>query len=175
MRLRFARGARKRPEPPRAHAVPGFPFATSSLPAIKSKSARARATAAGFTLIELMIAVVIVGILAAIAYPSYQDHLRKSRRSAAQSFMIDVATREQQYLIDARSYAGGAGGLVKLNLVVPAEVSRFYSVTIEPAAPAAPPSYTIIATPIAGSAQVPDGVLTLDHTGAKTRKGQAGW
>jgi type IV pilus assembly protein PilE len=119
--------------------------------------------------------VVIVGILAAIAYPSYQDHMRKGRRSAAQSFMIDVATREQQYLIDARSYAGGAGALAKLNLAVPADVSRFYTVAIEPAAPTPPPSYTIIATPIAGSAQVADGVLTLDHKGAKTRNGQAGW
>jgi type IV pilus assembly protein PilE len=150
IRFRLTRGARNRPGPPRA-------------------------AAAGFTLIELMIVVVVVGVLAAIAYPSYQDHLRKGRRSAAQSFMIAVATREQQYLIDARAYAGGAGALAKLNLVVPADVSRFYSVTIEPATPAPPPSYTIIATPIAGSVQIPDGVLTLDHTGAKTRKGQAGW
>jgi len=118
---------------------------------------------------------VIVGILAAVAVPSYQDHIRKTRRSAAQTFMIDVATREQQYLIDARSYAGGTGALATLNLAVPADVSKFYTVTIEPAAPTLPPSYTITATPIAGSAQVPDGVLTLDHQGAKTRNGQARW
>jgi type IV pilus assembly protein PilE len=173
IRFRFAWGAREGPEPPRAPAVPRVPFATPTLPAIKS--ARARAAAAGFTLIELMIAVVIVGILAAIAYPSYQDHMRKGRRSAAQSFMIDVATREQQYLIDARRYAGGMGALDTLHLVVPADVSRFYTVAIEPAAPTVPPSYLITAMPIAGSAQTPDGELTLDHTGAKTRKGQAGW
>ena len=136
---------------------------------------RARVAAAGFTLIELMIAVAIVGILAVIAFPSYQDHMRKGRRSAAQSFLIDVAARQQQYLIDARSYAGGAGALGTLNLAVPADVSRFYTVTIDPAAPTLPPSYSITATPIAGSAQVPDGMLTLDHQGAKTRNGQAGW
>ena len=122
-----------------------------------------------------MIAVVIVGILATIAYPSYQDHLRKSRRSAAQSLMMDVAARQQQYLIDARTYAGGTGALGALNLAVPGDVSRFYTVAIDPAAPTLPPSYTITATPIAGSAQVPDGVLTLDHQGAKTRDGQPGW
>ena len=122
-----------------------------------------------------MIAVFIVGILAVIAFPSYQDHLRKGRRSAAQSFIIDVAARQQQYLIDARSYAAGAGALGTLNLAVPADVSRFYTVTIDPAVPTLPPSYTISATPIAGSAQIPDGVLTLDHQGAKTRNGQAGW
>ena len=136
---------------------------------------RARVAAAGFTLIELMIAVVIVGILATIAFPSYQDYMRKGRRSAAQSFLIDVAARQQQYLIDARSYAGGAGALGTLNLAVPADVSRFYTVTIDPAAPTLPPSYIITATPIAGSAQVQDGVLTLDQQGAKTRNGQSGW
>ena len=122
-----------------------------------------------------MIAVAIVAILTAIAYPSYQEHLRKSRRAAAQSFMVDVAARQQQYLIDARSYAGGTGAIGALNLAVPGDVSRFYTVTVGPAAPTLPPSYTITATPTAGSVQVPDGVLTLDHQGAKTRNGQSGW
>jgi len=122
-----------------------------------------------------MIAVAIVAILVTIAFPSYQDHMRKGRRAAAQSFMVDVATRQQQYLIDARSYAGGPGALATLNLATPTEVSRFYTVSIDPAAPTVPPSYAITATPIAGSAQVPDGVLTLDHQGSKTRNGQAGW
>ena len=126
-------------------------------------------------MIELMIAVAIVGILAAIAYPSYQEHMRKSRRAAAQSFMVDVAARQQLYLIDARSYAGGAGALTALNLAVPGDVTRFYTVTVDPAASTLPPSYTITATPIAGSPQVPDGALTLDHQGAKTRNGQSGW
>ena len=122
-----------------------------------------------------MIVAAIVAILAAIAYPSYQEHLRKSRRAAAQSFMVDVAARQQQYLIDARSYAGGAGALTALNLAVPGDVSRYYTVTVVPPAPTVPPSYTIAATPIAGSPQMPDGVLTLDHQGAKTRNGQSGW
>ena len=122
-----------------------------------------------------MIAVAVVAILTTIAFPSYQDYLRKGRRGAAQSFLVDVAARQQQYLTDARSYAGGAGALGMLNLAVPGDVSRFYTVTIDPAAPTVPPSYTIAAIPIAGSAQVPDGVLTLDHQGAKTRNGQAGW
>jgi type IV pilus assembly protein PilE len=141
----------------------------------ESAPARNRCATAGFTIIELMIAVAIVGILVTIAFPSYQEHMRKTRRSAAQSFMMDVASRQQQYMIDARSYAGGAGALVALNLAVPGDVSKYYTVTVNPPAPTVPPSFAIAATPIAGSVQAPDGVLTLDHQGSKTRNGQPGW
>ena len=61
--------------------------------------------ARGFTLIEVLIAVAIVGILAAIAFPNYQNHIRKGRRADAQSFMMDLANRQAQYMLDARTYA----------------------------------------------------------------------
>jgi len=122
-----------------------------------------------------MIVVVIVAILALVAYPAYEDHQRQGRRSAAQKFLADVATRQQQYLLDARQYAVGAGALAALNLNVPADVAQFYAVTINPAAPALPPSFALIATPLPGSRQIPDGALTLDSTGSKTRNGQPGW
>ena len=62
----------------------------------------------GFTLIELMITVAVIGILAAVAYPSYNDYLIRATRSAAQSFMLDVSNKEEQYLLDARIYAAVA-------------------------------------------------------------------
>jgi type IV pilus assembly protein PilE len=130
---------------------------------------------AGFTLIELLIVVVIVAILAMIAYPSYEDQVRKGRRSAAQNLLSDIATRQQQYMLDARQYAVGAGALGALSVTVPTDVAPFYTVTIDPAAPTLPPSFTLVATPVPGSRQVPDGVLTLDSAGAKTRNGQPGW
>jgi len=54
----------------------------------------------GFTLLEVMIVCVIVGVLAAIALPAYQNQVHKGNRSAAQHFMLDVATKAQQILMD---------------------------------------------------------------------------
>ena len=122
----------------------------------------------GFSLIELMIAVAIVGILVAIAVPSYQDHLRKGRRADAQAFITQVAQRQQQYLLDARTYALGGAALTELSLVAPTSVSDHYAVTVTPAAPTVPPSFTVTATPTS-TVQQPDGILTLTNTGAKER------
>lgn len=129
----------------------------------------------GFTLIELMVAVAIIAILAAIAYPSYLDYLRKGRRASAQTFVSEIANREQQYLLDARNYAvsGDATAIATLGLTVPSDVTPYYTIRIDPAAPTLPPSFSIVATPI--STQVPDGALTLDNQGNKTRNGQPGW
>ena len=59
----------------------------------------------GFTLIELMVTVAIVGILAAVAYPSYTSHVQKGARRAAQAQMLDIANRQQQFLLGSRAYA----------------------------------------------------------------------
>lgn len=126
----------------------------------------------GFTLIELMIAMVILAILAAIAIPNYQDHVRKGRRATAQTFLMEVANRQTQYLLDARNYAVGTTALTTLNITVPADVSKYYTVTVDPAAVTNPPSFTLTATPVVGAGQDGDGVMTLDHVGNKLRNGQ---
>lgn len=122
------------------------------------------ARAKGFTLIEVMIVVVVIGILSAIAYPSYMNFLVKSRRADAQAHLMDIAQRQQQYLLDARSYAGT---LAALNMTTPTSISSYYTIAIAATA-GPPPSFTLTATPIAGTPQAADVTLTLDGTGAKT-------
>ena len=68
-----------------------------------------RARASGFTLIEIMIVVAIVGILAAIAYPSYSEYVQRSRIMDATSGLNDVRTRMEQYFQDNRTYANANG------------------------------------------------------------------
>ncbi len=129
----------------------------------------------GFTLIELIVVVAIVGILVAIAVPSYQSHLRKGRRAEAQSVLLDAANKQQQYLLDARTYALDSAFLTTIGVGLPDTVATFYTLTVLPAAATTPPTFTISATPKSGTAQEPDGTLTIDNTGQKTRAGNVGW
>lgn len=117
----------------------------------------------GFSLLELMIAVAVVAILAAIAYPSYQSHLISSRRASAQSHLMDIAQREQQYFLDTRSYASD---LATLSMTTPSDVNSYYMITI--AISSAPPTFTATATPVTGTLQASDGALSIDNTGTKT-------
>ena len=124
----------------------------------------------GFTLIELMIVVAIIGILAAIAFPAYQSQVRKSNRAAAQAVLMDVANKQQLYLSSQRAYADT---LAKLSVTPPTDVSRWYDVTVTVNNAATPPTFLVTATPKAGSAQAPDGELTLDSAGTKKRMDDA--
>lgn len=118
----------------------------------------------GFTLIELMIAVVIVGILAAVAVPSYQDHVRKGRRAAAQAYLMDLAQKQQQYFVDSRAYAAAATALGYA--ATPSDVAPHYTVTIAVDG-GPPPGFTLQAAPIGAQAGDQCGTLTLTSTGAK--------
>jgi type IV pilus assembly protein PilE len=126
----------------------------------------------GFTLIEIMLVVLVIAILVAIAFPSYQQHLRKGRRANAEAFLSDLAAREQQYLLDARGYAIGGTALTDLSIGVPTDVSNYYTVNVTPATATIPPSFTATATPIVGGVQqspVDDGVIVIDNLGTKQR------
>ncbi len=125
----------------------------------------------GFSLIELMIVVVLIGVISAIAIPQYSQYVIRGNRAAAQSFMLDVSNREKQYLLDARTYAAD---LATLTMTPPVDISRNYTITIAALA-GPPPSYTITATPVVGSKQEGDGNLTLDDLGNKTHGAATTW
>ncbi len=125
----------------------------------------------GFTLIELMVVTAIVAILAAIAFPSYNKHIQKARRSQAQQILLEIANRQEQYIIDARQYTATISNLnissIPDGWSCDAQCSNnFYDVSVTVDNAATPPSYNISAT--AKNDQTSDGNLALNSTGLKT-------
>jgi len=123
----------------------------------------------GFTLMELMIVVAIIGILTAIAYPNYQESVNSSRRSDAQGALTGFAGAMERHFTANNSYLGaGAGGADTGAPAIYATqspldgTSKFYNLTIQAATAT---TYTLRATPING--QIGNGLMELLSTGQK--------
>ncbi|MCW8092920.1 type IV pilin protein [Alteromonas sp. ASW11-130] len=136
-------------------------------------SHRARQNQAGFTLIELMIVVAIVGIIAAIAYPSYQSVMASSYRSSAQADLMSLATAMERHHGGTFSYEGAANG--GANTGAPAifathspasepVANKRYNLTIEQANST---SFQLKATPVINSVSDKDGALFYFSDGRK--------
>ena len=118
----------------------------------------------GFTLIELLIVITIVAILAAVAVPTYHEYIKRSYRSEAQAYLMTIAARQQQFLLDTRGFS-----VVSLDSIVsqPKNVASAYTVTMATEG-GPPPTFTLTATPTTAQASEKCGALTLDQTGTKT-------
>lgn len=128
--------------------------------------------ARGFTLIELMITIAIIGILSTIAYPSYQEYLRRSARADAKAALLDNAQFLERNFTEAHRYhQDGAGNAVVLPVTAsPREAGSTpqYSVTLDAAGTSAT-TFRLLATPAAGGGMVGDpcGTFTLNQLGQK--------
>ena len=129
------------------------------------------ASSRGFTLIEVAVIMAVAAILAAVAIPNYSEYVMRSHRSAVQSFISDVASRQSQFFLDRRSFAGTVAAL---NMTPPADVAARYTVAI--AVVAGPPAgFQVSATPIGTQATDRCGLLTIDQAGNRTAVGNRCW
>lgn len=131
----------------------------------------------GFTLIELMIVVAVVGILAAIAYPSYVDSVRKSKRADGKAALMNAAQRMEVYYARNASYAGATTGPGNTNIPATSE-KGYFNIAISSLAAS---SYTLQATAVGDQANDDIQGFQLTSTGAKTHSldgsdwSTAGW
>lgn len=116
----------------------------------------------GFTLIELMITVTIIGILAAIVYPAYQKYVIRANRVDAQAVMLESVLFMERYFTTNGSYA---------DAVLPKTVSGAGKHTISFTADPTDTAFTIRAVPVDGYTDAECDIMTIDQTGAKTENG----
>ncbi|MDD5227683.1 MAG: type IV pilin protein [Methylococcales bacterium] len=133
----------------------------------------------GFTLIELMITVAIIGILTSVGYPSYQHHIQKAKRSEAQAALVSMATAMEQWRVENNNdYTGAkdaAGKILVFSDKVPTNGSGTQTYTLSIPTLAAG-NYTLKAVPYGTQADDECGYLTLDSTGVKaSESGTACW
>ena len=130
---------------------------------ITNKSAKHQ----GFTLVEIMIVVAIIGVLAAIAFPSYQRYVIKTKRVDMMSEMQNIASEIESRKLAQGSYSAiSAGVKTDFSTAYPRQGTQLYDVTITNPLVA---KWTITAIPKTGSQMANDGTLTLNYQNIRCR------
>ena len=135
----------------------------------RSKPLPVRKRHQGFTLIELMITVAIVGILAAVALPGYSRYIQKSRRNDAKTSLLDLASRQERFFTNNQAYTAtpanlGYAGTFPLGIPDPNAITYNVTVTISGTGST---SFSATATPINAQATDPCGSYTVNESGVQ--------
>ena len=126
----------------------------------------------GFTLIELMIVIAVIAILASIAYPTYLDSTRKSRRADAKAALLELTQFMERVMVENKTYKPGGSNPTLPFTESPREGStKYYTLSIATSPASTATSYTLQAVPKNAQSSDPCGTLTIDNTGAKTKSG----
>ncbi len=126
----------------------------------------------GFTLIELMITVAIIGLLASIALPSYNSYIVRSARIQAQTELLELASIQEKIYLNSNSYAFSVTGNYNgksdggLGKTTGTTQDGRYTIALDIAA--ASQTFTLTATPTVGGSQVGDGTISITESGNKT-------
>lgn len=130
-----------------------------------------RAKSRGFTLIELMIVVAIIGVLAAIAFPAYQQHVVKTRRATAAACLIEMTQFMERHYSDMLSYVGGDPTAAAVEMQCKDDLVGHYA--FAPVGAVTATGFVLGATPQGRQATLDTdcGSLRMDQKGSKTVTG----
>ncbi len=125
----------------------------------------------GFTLIELMITIAIIGILAMIAVPNYQQFMREGRRADGQSTLLDIAARQEKYFMENHLYTANISDLGVGTSETLLTKGNYYSIAATCGlVPDGGCQQGYVLTATAQNGQQEDGNLKIDSIGRKTGK-----
>jgi len=123
----------------------------------------------GFTLIELMIVVAIIGILATIGYPNYRAYVLRSENALAQAALVELGVTLERYYSEQNSYKDAGTNVAYSNTVPANGQDKSHNITLSVAANGA--SYTLTATHVTDTSST----YSLDSTGLRKKGTVIGW
>lgn len=126
----------------------------------------------GFNLIEMMIVLVVIGIMASIAVPSYQDYIMRGSRGEGMTAMLDVMRAQEDYFANNFTYTVNLTDL-NYSATVVTDSTRYAITAAKCTGEALTVCIELKAT--AQNGQQTDGNLLLDSLGTRSRNGVAGW
>ena len=131
----------------------------------------ARLKQGAFTLVEMLVVVVIIAVLARIAYPIYQKQVVRGSREAAQSQLLELANLQEKIFLNSSLYTGSISGAYTglssggLGVTGSATTDAKYTLSLSPTT--ASSAYTLTATPVTGTSQDGDGNLSINQNGVR--------